>query len=206
MVRHFCEVYDNITLFCYSRNYNNVKYMYRDLKNLDIFYFDTETEIINFIISNGLNANLIRVGFEKLDQYLKQMTFDRAFYAIAGLDFDIRFNKFYVERDFEQENNLLNHLNPNKEKYIFIHDDPSRGYNINIESNFKIIRNDLNYKFFDYLKVLENAEEVHYMQSSFADLINSYKLKHPKLFLHKKVRNYDDTIHSVGLNKVTLVN
>lgn len=180
--------------------------MYRDLKNLDIFYFDTEIEIINFINSNKLNANLIRVGFEKLDQYLKKMTFDKAFYEIAGLDFKIRFKKFYVERDYEQEENLLNHLNPDKEKYIFVHDDPTRGYNINIESNIKIIKNDTNYKFFDYLKVLESAEEVHYMQSSFADLINSYELKHPKLFLHKKVRNYDDAIHSVGLNKVTLVN
>lgn len=202
MIRHFCKVYDNVVLFCYSHNCNNVEYMYRDLNNLEVFKFDTESEINQFIFNNKLEASVLRVGFEKLSQYLNEMTFDRAFYKIVELDFSIRFDKFYFKRNSKQEEIVYSTLNPTDEKYIFVHDDPSRGYEIKIDSQYKIIKNDLRFGVFDYIKILENAEEVHYMQSSFADLINSYKLDKPKLFLHTKVRNYNSSIHSVGLNQI----
>jgi len=38
------------------------------------------------------------------------------------------------------------------------------------------------------------------MQTGFKDLINSYKMDKPKIYLHKYVRNYPPSIHSVGLN------
>ena len=202
MVRHFCKLYDNVVLFCYTHNFKNVEYMYRDLNNLEIFNFNTEHEIIEFINTNKLSANLIKVGFENLPQYLNEMTFDKAFYKIVQLDFDIRFNEFYFERNYEKENIVYNNLNPDNQKYIFVHDDPSRGYEIKVNSQYKIIRNDVQFRIFNYIKILENAEEIHYMQSSFADLINSYKLDRPKLFLHTKVRNYGSSIHSVGLNQI----
>ena len=176
--------------------------MYRDLNNLEIFNFNTEYQIIEFININILSANLIKVGFENLPPYLNEMTFDKAFYKIVQLDFDIRFNEFYFERNYEKENIVYNNLNPDNQKYIFVHDDPSRGYEIKVNSQYKIIRNDIQFGIFDYIKILENAEEIHYMQSSFSDLINSYKLDKPKLFLHTKIRNYGFAIHSVGLNQI----
>jgi hypothetical protein len=201
MVRYFCDLNQEVGLFCHSHYYELVKYMYRDLKNLKIFKFDTESEIRNYILKNNISSDLLLIGFGELQKYLEFTTFDKAFYKIAGLEFDIRFNKFYLKRDLIEEDKVYKTLNPNNEKYIFVHDDPNRGFNINVDTDLKIIRNDCKFNIFNYLKILENAEEIHYMQSSFADLINSYKLN-AKLYLHKYVREYPPSIQSIGLNKI----
>ena len=71
-----------------------------------------------------------------------------------------------------------------------------------VGQDYKIIRNDSQFLMFDYIKLLENAEEIHTMQTGFLDLINSYKMNKPKIHLHKYVRNYPESIHSKGLNNV----
>lgn len=206
MVRHFCKKYDNIVLFCYTHYYDNVSYMYRDLSNLEIFNFDVEEDAIRFVENNKtVKNNLIKPGFENLDSCLDRMTFDEAFYHLAGLDFQIRFDEFYFERDLEKEDEVCRTLNPNDEKYIFVLDDPKRGYNIDmskVTNEYKVIRNDYQFKMFDYIKLLENAEEIHMMQTGFLDMVNSYKMDKPKIYRHNYVRNYPESIHSKGLNEV----
>lgn len=206
MVRHFCKKYDNVVIFAYTRYYENVNYMYRDLDNLEIFDFDREEDAVMFVESNAtVKNNLIKPGFEKLDSCLDTMTFDEAFYHLAGLDFQIRFDEFYIERDMDRENEVCKTLNPDGEKYIFVLDDPDRGYNIDMEkvtNEYKIIRNDYQFGMFDYIKLLENAEEIHMMQTGFLDLVNSYKMDKPKIYRHNYVRNYPAAIHSKGLNEV----
>jgi hypothetical protein len=204
MVRHFCKKYDNVVLFCYTHCYKNVSYMYRDLNNLEIFNFDTEVEIVNFIENNrAVKNNLIKPGFDNLKYYAEnKINFDVGFYELAELDHQIRFSEFYFERDFDKEELLYNELNPNNEKYIFIHDDPDRGYVIDmdkINTQYKIIKNDTRFLIFDYIKLLENAEEIHCMQSSMKDLINSYELK-AKLYFHNYVRKLVSTAHTLGIN------
>ena len=59
-----------------------------------------------------------------------------------------------------------------------MHDDPSRGFNIDLKlnnKNLKIIKNDIRYNIFDYILLLKNAEEIHLMPSSFYCLIESIK-------------------------------
>jgi hypothetical protein len=43
---------------------------------------------------------------------------------------------------------------------------------------------------------------VHFMQSSFKELICSYKLKKPVLYQHNYVRKYEPEMNSTGLNKI----
>jgi hypothetical protein len=205
MVRHFCELYDEITLFCYSHYANNVKCMFRDLKNLIILDFKNEEEINLYIAVNNIKNDLIKIGFENLQHHLTYTTFDKAFYILANLDFDIRFSKFYYQRNIEKENLVCKTLNPDNKKYIFLMDDPQRGFNIDmnkVSKKYKIIRNNYNFMMFDYIKLLENAEEIHTMQTGFLDLINSYKMNKPKIYRHTYVRQYPPSIHSVGLNSI----
>lgn len=206
MIRYFCKKYDNIVIFCKTNYYDNVSYMYRDLNNLEIFNFSDDVEVVQFINGNlNVKNNLIKPGFENLDSCLDRMTFDEAFYHLAGLDFQIRFDEFYFERDIEKEDKVCKTLNPDDEKYIFVLDDPKRGYNIDmgkVTDEYKVIRNDYQFKMFDYIKLLENAEEIHMMQTGFLDMVNSYKMDKPKIYRHNYVRNYPESIHSKGLNEV----
>jgi hypothetical protein len=180
--------------------------MYRDLDNLEIFNFDVEEDAIRFVENNKtVKNNLIKPGFQNLDSCLDRMTFDEAFYHLAGLDFQIRFDEFYFERDMEKEEEVCKTLNPDGEKYIFVLDDPKRGYDIDmtkVTDEYKVIRNDFQFKMFDYIKLLENAEEIHMMQTGFLDMVNSYKMDKPKIYRHNYVRNYPASIHSKGINEV----
>lgn len=206
MVRYFCKKYDNVVIFCKTNYYDNVSYMYRDLNNLEIFNFSDDAEVVQFINQNSnVKNNLIKPGFENLDSCLDRMTFDEAFYHLAGLDFQIRFDEFYFERDIEKEDEVCKTLNLDDEKYIFVLDDPKRGYNIDmskVTDKYNVIRNDYQFRMFDYIKLLENAEEIHMMQTGFLDMVNSYKMEKPKIYRHNYVRNYPQSIHSKGLNSV----
>jgi hypothetical protein len=201
LVRHFCEKFGEINLFVYHHNYENVSYMYRDNNKIYFTKVASDEDANNHVINNNLDC--LRIGFSELRKICPPMTFDKAFYFLVGLNFSIRFDKFYFLRDEERELEVFKKLNPKKEKYIFVHDDPSRGFIINmnkIQTNYKIIRNDNRYKIFDYLLLLENAEEIHLMQSSFKDMINSYEMKKPTIYRHDYVRNYGEELFSLGLN------
>lgn len=207
MIRHFYEKYGEISLFCYEHNLENVLYMYRDLDNLTVLAVQSDAEAFQHVFDNNLDC--IRIGFSELFKFMPKFTFDEAFYKIAGLDFSVRFDKFYFERNYIQEQEVLNELNPSGEKYIFVHDDGDRGFSIDlnkINSKFKIIKNDKRFKIFDYLKLLENAEEIHFMQSSFKELICSFKMETPILYQHNYVRNYGPELNTSGLNQFVEIN
>ena len=210
MIRYFCKKYDNVVVFCKDHYYDNINYMYRDLNNLEIFNFLDDEQVVEFINKNiSVKNNLIKPGFQNLDSCLDRMTFDEAFYYLAGLDFQIRFDEFYFERDLEKEEEVCKTLNPDDEKYIFVLDDPKRGYNIDmtkVTDEYKVIRNDFQFKMFDYIKLLENAEEIHMMQTGFLDMVNSYKMDKPKIYRHNYVRNYPASIHSKSLNEIIEIN
>jgi hypothetical protein len=203
MIRHFYKQYGAITLFSYKHNVKNVNYMYRDLKNFQVLGIDSDSQADQYISKNDLD--FLKIGFGDLSGIMPDLPFDKAFYKLAGLDFSVRFDEFYFQRDMKKEQKVLDDLNPEKESYIFVHDDASRGFSIDmnrIETNHKIIMNDKRYNVFDYLSLIENAEDVHFMQSSFKELICSYKLKKPVLYQHNYVRKYEPEMNSTGLNKI----
>ncbi len=210
LVRFLQKKHNQVSLFCYQHNIENVSFMYSDNENIKLIPVNSDYECKTFIRVNNLNTNnLYKIGFSELSKYLPSIKFDEAFYKIAGIDFESRFNEFYIPRNRKKELEVYKELNPNDEPYIFLHEDQTRGLHINrskIPSNIKIIENNIKYNIFDLLTVFENAHEIHLMQSSIKDLINSYKMDKPKIFLHNYVRNYAEDLNSIGLNKIYEIN
>jgi hypothetical protein len=210
LIRTIINNDENYKMFVKHHNKNSVEFMYKDLKNLSFIEVDNDYIVNNYLQMNNISeSNIIRIGFNKLFELMPKYTFDEAFYVMMGVDFKLRFENFYIERDIQKEELVYNELNPNNEKYIFVHDDASKGYLIDksrLPKNIKIIENDMRFKIFDFLKLIENAEEVHIMQSCFKELINSYIFKKPKFYSHNYVRNYPDELNSIGLNKVEILN
>lgn len=198
LVRYFKEKEEMLSLFCYKRNYNNVRYMYRDDENIILQPFDSENDIQTYINENKLSNQLIKIGFENLKGC---ETFDEAFYLNANVPFCMKFEKFYVKRDYDLEKKIIKELNPNNDRYIFTH---SVDYN-KIESNLKIIENPTQYNIFNLVSLIENAEEVHLMESSLKCLVNSYKMDKPKFFYHQYVRGYDSYGNTKGLNEFKII-
>ena len=197
IVRHYQEIYGDVTVFCKPHYSTNVKYMYRDNEKIIVLPIGEDSDILNYINQNNINSDLIVVGFNK-----------PWFYNTVNLPFEYRFSKFKFERNNKKENEVYNELNPNNEPYIYVHDDKERGFEINrdkLKSDLKIIVNDKRFLMFDMLKIIENATEVHSMQTGMKDLINSFNFKKPNFYLHWYVRACDDYYDSIGLNKFTKI-
>jgi len=204
LVRHYYKQYDKLYLFCYKHFESNIQFMYRDLPNLYTIGLSSDVEVDEYISKNNLNDQLIKIGFDKSRALQHQVeTFDEGFYLAENLPFSIRFDEYFVERDMDKEMELYQTLNPTDEDFIFVHEDPERGMFLDksrIRQDLKIIGNDKKFLIFDYIYLLSKAKEVHVMQSSLKDMINSYSFPNTKCILHNYVRNYDSYANTKGLN------
>ena len=209
LVRYYYKQYDKIYLFCYKHFEDNINFMYRDLPNLQTIGLGSDNEVEEYITKNVLHDKLIKIGFDKLRSLQNQVeTFDLGFYVAENLPFSIRFDEYFVERNMDKEMELYKTLNPTDEDFIFVHEDPERGMFLDknrIRQDLKIIGNDKRFLIFDYIYLISKAKEVHVMQSSIKDMINSYYFPNTKFFLHNYVRNYDSFANTKGLNEFEIL-
>lgn len=121
------------------------------------------------------------------------MRFDESFYTQAGVDFAKRWDSFYYPRDIKSEISLFEELNCKKMGYAFLHEDKSRKYLVNrekISKGLKVIEpgtHQSQRNFFDYGYILENAAELHCIESSFTALIESMQISNIK-YAHRYSR------------------
>lgn len=194
MVRNFQKKYDEVNVFVKKHNFDNVKHMFRDNDKIKLTPVVDDNEVKNFISKNNI-SNLIVAGHSKL-RTIKHDVFDVGFYLSVGLPYSSRFDDFYFLRNLDKEKEVYNKLNPKNEQYIFIHNvDKNR-----IRKDLKIIENPSEFKLFDLLYLIENATEVHLMESSIKCMVNSFKFEKPKFFYHQYVRNYSNYNNTKGLN------
>ena len=210
--RYYAKLYDNVYIFVKIRNAKNIKFMLRDLNNIQFIEgIGDHDEFVEFFIMTHPGIPLVKIGFDYLNKKTDKKFVD-LFYEQIGLSPEERFNGFYVKRDLDAEENLYNILNPTKEPYIFVHHDTARGHIMNFDhfknKNFKIIES--NYKLdeikefllFHYLKLIEDAEEIHVMESAFSPMIDCYFKDLKNAYLHKYLRGID----SVGRKYSNIIN
>ena len=195
LVREYAKVFNQVFLFSKPHNFVNVSFMYRDLDNLTVIESD-DSVAVNYIISNDLQKFYLRVGHENT---VMGYNFDESFYRQVNIDFEKRWESFFIERDLKSEDKVYNELNPNNDPYALIHNTGSDGVDridySKIDSSLKQIIIPKKYSFFDFIKLIENATEIHCIDSSFIHLVNSLNTDNKKYF-HKNYinRNFDFTI------------
>jgi hypothetical protein len=196
MIRYYSEKYDIVEIFSKKTYYEMCKFMYRDNKNIIInpINDDSEAREASDFISKYDGDVLIaghREYFSNLE-FFRKNDFGPAesFYHIAKVPWEFRNSKFYVERNKEEEGRVFNKLNPIGERYVFIHDDVARGFEIKIKTDKNIIRNDSSENIFNMMEVIERADEVHCMSSSVLCMIDCFSnvVELDNLYLHHNVR------------------
>jgi hypothetical protein len=208
LVRSLITNTENYKMFVKSHNYESVKFMYRDLKNLD-FIIGDDSFVQNFLTENNIIASdLISAGFYR---HPNAESFDESFYLQNNLELNFRWDNFFVDRDLDSEITLFNKFDVTKNEYVFIHDDKSRNYEIDetkiINKHLKIVRPVLDYtnNVFDYCYLMENSIESHFIDSSFRLIFDSLKLRNTNIYYHIKLKNggsrntnkYDDARSSL---------
>lgn len=105
-------------------------------------------------------------------------------YSLKGVPSSKRYSNFreavIFARDEEKESRIFKELVGDDQNYIFVADDPLRGYNIDksfFPNDCKIIKscNYLHYDPIDLLKVMELSKQYHCMYSSFFFFFDQYK-------------------------------
>lgn len=111
------------------------------------------------------------------------ISFSHSFYMFDNLDLKVRETEFSVYRNESRENKKYELLT-NKD-YIVLHDDSQRGLNINkskIHSNMHVHQlNGSSQLMIDQIKIIENAKEIHFIDSSYSVLIYFLSLTNEKV-------------------------
>ncbi|HEY4501202.1 MAG TPA: hypothetical protein VJI70_02975 [Candidatus Paceibacterota bacterium] len=196
MVREFCKTYGAVGVLCLERNYQSVSFMYRDLTNLRIHVIRSHSQGDLFRLLNPFRFwrncydEVRYIGNYDSESGIRN---ERQVYAKFGVPIEKKWESFFVERDAEREGALFRKTSLSG-SYIFIHDyapyliDPAR-----IISSLPIFRpgKNLTDNIFDYCGIIERADEVHVIDSSFMNLIECLQYTNPtqRLYLHRYARN-----------------
>jgi len=219
LIRHLLSLTsknDRIFLFCKNIHYQSIKFMYRDEKKINLVSINNnknEINEVNKILNKEKKSyELIKIGHEfylptsNLNLDKKNMwPCDIIFYKQLNVPFRYRFNKCYWKRDLKREKQVFKELVGDNKSYVFLHDDPMRNLIIDqkeVNHKYKIIRNDYKYSIFDYGLILENAKELHLMESSFRQLVETLNTNKPKLYLYKgRGADHSINLYNKNINK-----
>lgn len=195
IVREYCKTYDRVGIFCLPRNYPTVSFMYRDLLNLNIHVVPSYAAKARFRFLNffrfGENRYAVVRYIGAYDQE-SGILFERQVYGAAGVALEKKWSNFSVVRDTKRELALLEKTGLSQ-PYLFIHDD--NRYPLDpkkIASSLPVFRPQVSLtdNMFDYCTIMERADEIHVIDSSFMFLIDCLPYTNPaqKLFVHRYAR------------------
>ena len=185
LVRHFAEN-TAVTLLTKYNNFLNVKYMYQDNLNIHIIPITEDKE------ASDICGECLRCGSAINGKKYNNYLWDEIFYLDADIPFEYSWIKFNLYRNKTVEQNTYDKLT-NSRPYAFIHNAGSDGVDginyTSIDSKLTLIKSDPSINLFAYQKILENAKEIHCINSSFIHLIDRMDLhSNIKLFYHKNFR------------------
>ncbi len=185
-------------LFCKSSLTDTIRFMYRDLVNIKIKpikSINADKEIEKYLLKLKNKTKIIKIGFENYNKIYSKInlknnpvTYDMVFYKQVGQNYKNRFTNCYWKRNIKEEDRVYKKLIKNpKKKYLFVHDEPSLNYKIDqsfFSKGYKVIKNDKNEILFNLGKVIENASELHLMESSIRNMAETLDLKAKNKFLY----------------------
>ena len=186
LYRALSSRYQFLIMVVKKRNSIDVKAMLHDLDNVWLIevsnkFADTAQLLLLKFFSFTNVSKVLSIGGASLERELGSTAsgarnFDRLMYRLGQVEFKLRNQGFFIERNYVKELELFRFLGCHQGEYIFVHDDPSRDFLIEetkLPKDVRVIRSKKleDYTIFDYLTVLEKAEEIHVVQSSFAALV-----------------------------------
>jgi|TARA_R110000824_G_scaffold301978_2_gene489910 hypothetical protein len=190
LYRHYCDKGNTVIIPVKAHNTQAVQDMFSDKENAFVLSLNSGSPDEEMVSSSveyaSMGYELVRLGNFGSNFLVDQSTrYDHNFYNQAGVDFDERWNSFYAPSNQEREEEVYEFL-CDKQEYVFLHEDIQRGFIVNrhyIDKKYKIVSpvsNGLNsenkFRFCDYRKVIENASEIHCIESSFCALIESLNI------------------------------
>jgi len=219
LINYYCNLYDKIFLIMREDAKELINFYVKDIKNIKILYEEKKNinvQGISFVINKYKNLNLENNDFLAIgchdhlrnDKYKNSINktscfFVTKFYTSYEIPYITRIKDFTFIRNKElEENKYIEFINKYGKEYILYHE-TIENYNKNITI---VNLNGISNIFFDMIKVLENAIEIHLLDSVWGAFIYQLDAKY-KLFQNKKIILYAKRgYHAMFLSPVKLNN
>lgn len=207
LVSYYSEQYEKIVLLIKNDAKPFVEFYTKEIGNLELMFLDeqyifTSLNIYNHIPRNENNIILFHGMFDnqREDEFknawrLKEHSFFlESFYNFYNLDYSIRTKYFNIKRNIELENEIYNKfVEAYGENYILYHDNFESNTLVDIipkKDGISIINlNRISETFFDFIKVIIHAKELHFMDSVWGALAYHLDVKY-SLLQDKEVHLY----------------
>ena len=200
MVRHLAASGRQVLVACKYATTTSIKFMYRDLPNVHLLpvsddhiispNFGGDGTILRAL--DGAGYDLMLLGLHR-GHLLEGSGFADAFYNQALVPTACRYSHFHVERDRASEQRFMR-----AGSYVFKHDDPGRGFVINLQSSLPIVEpggaddREGSDNIFNFLGLMEHAAEIHTFDTSWAWLADLFDLCPGRRYLYANVKNPSD--------------
>jgi hypothetical protein len=204
LINYYCERYNKIYLIMredarelidfYTCNINNLQILYEGKQNIDengIYYVINkyrdkyiDLQDCDFLGIGG-HDNIRKDNYKNKFRCIDNC-FVKGFYESYNIPYIERINSFNIVRNYELEEDIYNNfIEKYENEYILYHEVIE-----NYDTNTKIINlNQISSVYFDYIKVLENAIEIHLLDSSWAAICYLLDAKY-KLFQNRNIPIY----------------
>jgi hypothetical protein len=176
--------------------FKTLKTLFQDHPNITVIPIDGIDMENDYVLKNGL-SRIMRTGFEthNIKNFEIVPMWDIQLYANYGLSFDLRYTNFRLPKNIKGSEELYQSLSGG-EPYVLVHRytghhpqglpmDIVRFREMNNLPPIKIIEIEegITDNMMQYAKLIENAQEIHVVPSSFHCLVDSIDTK-AKLFFH----------------------
>ena len=212
LINYYCNKYDKIYLLIREDAKNLIDFYITDLIKVQPLYETKDTENLNFdyVINKYkiTNYDLLGIGIHgshRNDEYRDNYSitckngvdFVEAFYISYNIPYITRIDEFTFTRNYDLEKTTYqNFVNKYGNDYIIYHE-VIRDYD---ESKTIVNLNSISDTFFDMITVLENALEIHLLDSVWGAFIYQLDAKY-KLFKNKKISLYANREYKLMFTK-----
>jgi hypothetical protein len=179
--------------------------LYQDYDNIIVVPFDDPAQEVEFIKSNNLMkispADIYATYVNRVGSpggMSISINWDRQIYDYYDLPFSTRYTGFRFPKNVDGSQELYNTLTQGNDNYILIHQESGVGnMNINID-NFRSspgfepskvieVKAGITNNMLQYVKLIENAKEIHCAPSSFFCLVDSiFNRVRGQLYFHDR--------------------
>lgn len=190
LVNYLSERVDKLYLMCKENNIETISCLYGDNERVEVISIKNEQKDIE-LFSRLNNLRVLQIGFKDFNN----QTFDKSFYSQLNLDFSLRYSGFRLPNNITNSNNIYNKLVHNK-PYCLIHKTCSEGvidFNVETDLDKIYIEPGITKNLLDYVDIIQNAEEIHCIDSSVYHLIDSIDVS-AKLYFHNIRGSHDNKI------------
>jgi hypothetical protein len=192
LINYYCKIYNKIFLFIREDSSELLDFFCKQFNNIEILYIRKqvfeERQIVDIFNQFNLDGDFLIHGYSdhfRKDEHnnafntkFQNSHFADRFYECYNLDRKNLMKDFFVQRDFAaEEGEYSNFIKKYGENYILCH----KTNELEMKNSDDFINlNSITNNFFLYIKILENAKEIHLVDSSWASfcflLENKYNL------------------------------